>query len=108
MKQRHPRINCCITGCKRGTTQFEPGCLVICGKCWRKAPKPLRTRYTDCHRMARKYRRRLDEEKASVFEHRAHRVWCSIRDVLEGRDTEAAPTGLPPLMAEELRSIGLA
>lgn len=104
----HPRINCSVVGCKRGSTAFEPGCLVICGKCWRKSPKALRTRRTDCLRLMRKYQRRHDAEKARVFELRADRIWSSILALLNGDESEAMPTGLPALMAEELRSMGLA
>lgn len=107
MKARHPRINCCIIGCKRGSTQCEPGCLIICGKCWRKAPKALRTRHTDCLRLMRKYQRRLDTEKARVFELRADRIWSSIRAILNDDELQEMPEQLPALMAEELRRMGI-
>ena len=106
---KHPRINCCIDGCKRGTTRVEPGCLIICGKCWRKAPKELREKRTACLRLARRYQARNDFREANVFELRADRIWSMIRDLLNGDEPEAAPgPGLPPLMAEELRKLGLA
>ena len=41
-----PRINCCIKGCKRGTTTVEPGIRIICCKCWRRAPKETRSSVT--------------------------------------------------------------
>lgn len=33
--EAHPRINCIVPGCKRGTRRFPDSDEVICGKCWR-------------------------------------------------------------------------
>lgn len=42
------RINCCIVGCRRGTSKFEPDedgdDEIICGKCWRLVPAATKAR----------------------------------------------------------------
>ncbi|MEM8724645.1 MAG: hypothetical protein AAGE86_03895 [Pseudomonadota bacterium] len=102
-RARYPRINCCIVGCKRGTTTFEPGKTMICGKCWRKAPKHLRTRWSKFRRKANA----LDKKRhpdANRWHDLADRVFWRIRRIVEG---EAPPDKMPPLMAEQLRKEGL-
>lgn len=102
-RPRHPRINCCIPGCKRGTTTFEPGTIMICGKCWRKAPKAMRQRWTKFRRRETLARKR-DHPHADRWGFLAHDIFERIRALLEG---EAPPDEMPPLMAEQLRKDGL-
>lgn len=104
-RPRHPRINCTIPGCRRGTTQFAPETEVICGKHWRAAPKALRDRYSRYRRHARILDRRGDKERATRWHRRAWMVWERIKTVL----TADAPDDgdMPPLMAEALRQAGL-
>jgi hypothetical protein len=88
--------------------RFAPGSLVICGPCWHKAPEAMRSRHRACLLLADKYHARCDIEKGRVFDLRAERIWQAVRDLLNGDEDEVMPTGLPPLMAEQLRSMGLA
>lgn len=32
---KHPRIPCGVPFCRRGSTAWAPGHLIICAKCWR-------------------------------------------------------------------------
>lgn len=102
---KYPRINCAVPGCKRGTTTFEPGTTMICGKCWRKAPKSSREGWSKWRRRARTIEKRGDYERADLCERRAGTIFHHILELLSGADLEA--DGLPPLMAEELRKLGL-
>lgn len=52
--QRFPRINCCIPFCRRGTTTFEPGVTMICGRCWRSSPLRLRRRHAQIKRLLKR------------------------------------------------------
>lgn len=99
-----PRINCCIPDCKRGTTTFEPGTLMICGKCWRKAPKLIRQQWSRARRRGNALDKKGDP-RADIFHRRANGIFNHIRELL----TEPYQGGedLPPLMAEELRKAGL-
>lgn len=49
------RIACCVPFCRR-TAKREAFTEIICGKCWRKAPKARRQVYS---RLLRRYRRRF-------------------------------------------------
>lgn len=100
-----PRINCCIAGCKRGTTKVEPGVRIICGVCWRRAPKDMRSLASKWHARANRFERKGDFERAEIAGRWAHRAFENIRKLLSG-ETEQAP-GMDPLMAEELRKAGL-
>lgn len=101
----HPRINCCIRGCKRGTTKFAPGTTVICGKCWRRAPKETRASVTRWQKRGRQFNARGDYDRAEIAFRRADTFFDRIRKLLDG---EAGPSeGIDPLVAEELRKIGL-
>lgn len=101
----YPRINCCIKGCKRGTTTVEPGTRIICGKCWRKAPKWMRDCASHWRQRARMFDRRGDSELAAAYGCSANNSFENIRKVLNGKEAEGE--GLPPLMGEELRKAGL-
>lgn len=102
-RQRFPRINCCIPGCKRGTTQFPPGGSVICGKCWHKAPKALRDQQARWRRKARALER-SGNPRAEIAWERVRRTFWSIYGLL----TAPPPAeDISPIMAEELRSAGL-
>lgn len=101
----HPRINCCIRGCKRGTTKFAPGFTVICAKCWRKAPKETRASVTRWQKRGRQFAARGDDDRAALAFRRADLFFDRIRSLLDGDGPETP--GMDPLMAEELRKIGL-
>ncbi len=105
MSGKHPRINCSVPGCKRGTTTFEPGTTMICGKCWRRAPKDMRRRYSVAMRLYRRCEKRGDpraEHWARVVDLR----WNEVLELLRAPDAVAGDE-IPPLMAEELRKAGL-
>jgi len=101
----YPRINCCIKGCKRGTTKFAPGYTIICGKCWRRAPKETRASVTRWQKRGRQFAAKGDDEGAAIAFRRADRFFDRIRALLSD-EGEATP-GLHPVMAEELRKAGL-
>lgn len=100
-----PRINCCIAGCKRGTTKVEPGVRIICGVCWRRAPKETRAAVTRWQKRGRQFAARGDEQRADLAFRRAHILFERIRMLLSD-EGEPSP-GLHPVMAEELRKAGL-
>lgn len=101
----YPRINCCVKGCNRGTTKCEPGVRIICGKCWRRAPRETRATVTRWQKRSRQFAARGDHERADLAARRAHNAFENIRKLLSG---EAEPTpGMDPLMAEDLRKAGL-
>lgn len=101
----YPRINCCIKGCKRGPTTCEPGVRIICGKCWRRAPKATRASVTGWQKRSRQFAARGDLERADIAAHRAGILFDNIRKLLSEEGEE--PSGMNPLMAEELRKAGL-
>lgn len=101
----YPRINCCIAGCKRGSTKFEPGTRIICGKCWRRAPKENRAAVTLWQKRGRQFVARGEEMQADLAFRRAHIHFERIRALLSD-EGEPSP-GLHPVMAEELRKAGL-
>lgn len=100
----YPRINCCVPDCKRGTTTFEPGTTMICGKCWRKAPKLLRQQWSHARRRGNTLDKKGDP-RADIFHPRANGIFNHIREMLS--ESCGQQEGLPPLMAEELRKAGL-
>lgn len=101
----HPRINCCVKGCKRGTTKYPPNFTVICGKCWRRAPKETRASVTRWQKRGRQFAARGDDERAALAFRRADIFFDRIRALLDG-DTEPVE-GMDPLLAEELRRLAL-
>lgn len=101
----YPRINCCIAGCKRGTTTCEPGIRIICGKCWRRAPKDMRKLASQWRARANHFERKGDHERAEIAGRWANRGFENIRKLLNGESEQ--PSGIDPLMAEELRKAGL-
>jgi hypothetical protein len=102
----HPRIECCITGCTRGTTRLEPGSEFICGKHWQRIPRLWRQRLANMRRRHTIAERNFDQVKAA----RAARAWWSIWDRckrhLEDPESEMVE-GMPASMHEELRRTGL-
>ena len=102
-RARHPRINCSIPGCKRGSTAFEPGTHMICGKCWRKAPREQRREYGLWRgRLTRAEKR--DDPRAGAYAWKVNAAWNVVLRTL----TESPIEGeISPLMAEELRKAGL-
>lgn len=100
-----PRINCCIEGCNRGTTKVEPGCRIICGKCWRRAPKDMLTLASTWRARANLFEKKGDLLRAEIAGRLANRAFENIRKLLSGEAEQA--TGIDPLMAEELRRAGL-
>ena len=105
----HPRVNCCITGCKRGTTRLEPNANGepvewICGEHWRQVPKSWRTRMSLFGRRYRSARRKGDVEQM----HRCARLWWQRFDKAKALFDQDPPSDeIPPLMAEQLRKDGL-
>lgn len=99
----YPRINCCIPGCKRGTTTHPPGRSIICGKCWRKAPKAMRDQYSRWRRKGDRLEKKGDPRAEIAFVRMARTFWA-IRRVLVD---PPPPYEMSPLMAEELRAAGL-
>lgn len=104
----YPRINCCVKGCTRGTTTVEPGVRIICGKCWRRAPKALRDRASRWQRRARRFDRDGQWDRAELCARRADIAFESIRAMLSGDHAGEVSDQIPPLMVEELRKAGLA
>lgn len=102
---RFPRTNCCVKGCKRGTTTVEPGVRIICGKCWRRAPKDMRKLATLWMQRSTRFEKRGDMMRATIAGRWANRAFENIRKLLSGVETPSA--GMDPLMAEELRKLGL-
>ncbi|HWF01596.1 MAG TPA: hypothetical protein VG248_17470 [Caulobacteraceae bacterium] len=49
----YPRIPCSIPFCRRGTTIYEPGYEIICGKHWRLADRALRRLHSRAVRLGR-------------------------------------------------------
>ena len=104
-RPRYPRINCSVPGCKRGTTTCEPPARIICGKCWRKAPKDMRERFARAWRSHRKAVKGDDERMQRVTAAWVVLAWEAILGVLSTppRDSDE----MPPLMGEALRKAGL-
>jgi hypothetical protein len=71
---RHPRINCCIFGCKRGTTKWPIGSEIICGKCWRLVSKSTKRWYRKIHREVERVRA-LDEQPRDHITPKEWREW---------------------------------
>ncbi|MFO6448942.1 hypothetical protein ACLBKU_17555, partial [Erythrobacter sp. NE805] len=92
-------------GCKRGTTKVEPGWTIICGKCWRRAPKDMRILASTWRARANRFDRKGDQERAEIAGRWANRAFENIRKLLSG-ETEQC-WGMDPLMAEDLRKAGL-
>lgn len=103
-RPRYPRINCSVPGCKRGTTWHEPGDLIICGQCWRRAPKAVREEYSRWRRKGNALDKRGDP-RADLCHRRASRAWWKIRRLLSDQPSHSAE--LAALVAEELRKAGL-
>lgn len=45
MPERHPRINCMIPGCRRGSTRHPGACEIICARCWRGVSRETKAAY---------------------------------------------------------------
>jgi len=100
----YPRVFCCIPGCKRSTTRIAPPCeSVICGSCWRRAPKHLRDYYSRFSRRLTIARKR-NSDRVALLEHVVdqafRRVWKALLEQPLGDD-------IPTLMREQLRKDGL-
>lgn len=107
----YPRINCSISGCKRGTKRIAPyedgsAPLVICGKHWRMLPKSWRTAMAFCARKKRQAARWGREDLARICARRWWILWDQAVALLSNPDAPVED-GLPMLMAEELRKKGL-
>lgn len=107
----HPRINCLVPGCKRGTTRIAPyqdgtSPEVICGKHWRTVPKAWRLAMSRYRRAFAAAERKGDERRQQV----ARRCWWSGWDRIVRTlcNPETVMAGeLPATVAEELRRDGL-
>lgn len=104
-RPHHPRIECSVPGCERGSTYFEPGTRFICGRCWRRAPQDIRVSYTRWRRKFTAAERRGDERAINAYGFQVGRAWERVLRLL----TAEAETGteVPALMAEQLRKDGL-
>lgn len=102
----YPRIGCSVPACKRGATCFEPGVRFICGKCWRRAPKEMRRRYSVARRLMKRCEKR-DDPRADFWARMQDARWQAVLDLLSAPEAEPEAGELPPLMAEELRKAGL-
>ena len=104
-RTRHPRINCSVPGCNRGTTAFEPGTDMICGPCWRRAPLALRRRFGNLSRRAKAAERRDDARTAWRAWRLHRRTWERILALLTAPPSDS--DDIPPLVAEQLRKDGI-
>ena len=107
----HPRINCVIPGCKRGTTRCAPrddGALpqIICGKHWRTVPKAWRQVMSGYGRVFRRAERRGDERVMQMASRSWWRGWNNIVETLSTPGTIMSGD-LPATVAEVLRRDGL-
>ena len=101
----YPRINCCIAGCKRGTTRYPGDVEIICGKCFRKVPQAWRKRLALYRRKINAAEHRGDEQAYDKARWLFERRWDAIKKLLSNPTPD--DTGLPPTMTEELRREGL-
>lgn len=108
-RQRYPRINCLVPGCKRGTTTVPPNFdgsepEIICDPHWRTVPLAWRKRLTLYRRKYSRAAKIGDAEKMDVAARCWWRRWEAIKRLFVA---SAANSNLEPLMAEQLRKDGL-
>lgn len=125
----HPRVNCLVPGCKRGTTRLEPfpegfrslqhpdrtGLEWVCGPHWRRVPAYLRRRERRLVRRWEKlggpegYWKQPGGSPARLallrLEKLIPRLWDRMVAIAKGEDEPAA--GVPAGLAEELRRVAL-
>ena len=77
---------------------------MICGKCWRRAPKELRQQYSHWRRRGNALDKR-DDPRADLCHRRCNGAWERILRLLTEPEPEGE--GMSPLMTEELRKAGL-
>jgi hypothetical protein len=77
---------------------------MICGKCWRRAPKEIRSAWSHWRRRGNALDKR-DDPRADLCYRRANGIFNRIRAMLTDPDVESED--MSPLMAEELRKAGL-
>ncbi len=85
-----------VVGCRRTAPKekYPEGTRIICGKCWRLAPRYLRRRYSRLRRIMRKLHIELDDldfggTKPGSPERRVLVLWYENWDRIVGRATEA-------------------
>lgn len=125
MTAGHPRVNCCVPGCVRGTTTVPvlTDCVWIntgtprpewlCSFHWPRVPRTRKRRYRAlANRIGRNWPRgvtwgELGPERQALHERLSRlaiRAWGRCRDVF----SEEAPAGeLDPVMRDELARLGL-
>lgn len=103
-RPRYPRIPCSVPGCRRGTTTFEPGTIIICGKHWRSAPKIMRDQESKWRRKALALERK-NNPRAVICWKRQSQIWHRILALLSAQPADNDE--MSPLMQEELRKTGL-
>jgi len=114
MKRRkrsgHPRVNCLVPGCRRGTTTVPPedqrrGVQYLCGTHWRQVPRSLKNRMAKYRRRARAAERRHDYETANRWHDLDVAIWKRITD--QFLEPEQFSGGFPPALRAELERDGL-
>ncbi|MGE4302458.1 MAG: hypothetical protein AB7E24_00320 [Novosphingobium sp.] len=107
----YPRVNCLVSGCKRGTTRAAPHddgtpAEIICGKHWRTVPKAWRSRLSLYGRRYRAAERKDDQRGMDIAARCWWQRWERIKQLL--LNPEAVMTeDLPATMVQELKSAGL-
>lgn len=101
-KVAHPRINCAIAGCKRGSTRFPPGNEVICGQHWQKIPVAWRRRFALYKRRFNAARMKADERGMEVAGRCLESRWQRMKQLLSNPESLMVG-GIPATVAEQLR-----
>lgn len=79
---RHPRVNCCVIGCRRGSTKWPVPYELLCGEHYRMADKALRMKRARVRRKLAKLGE-LDTVAGQSLTERAARIdslfWVRIK-----------------------------
>lgn len=107
----HPRVNCVVAGCQRGTARLPPGKEgstpeFICGSHWRSVPKPWRTRISLYRRRFFAARRKDDQRGMEVAYRCFWNRWDSSVDLLNNPQS-VMHGDLPASLATRLAAQGL-
>lgn len=110
-RRSYPRINCCIAGCKRGTTRMAPredgsAPEIICSKHWRTVPKSWRSAMAFLRRVAVAAEKKGDEERYSQAARAWWRGWRRIVSMLSNPET-VMDGEVPATLSTQLKAVGL-